>query len=218
MAMATAMNICKASAGTGKTFTLAAYYVGLLLRGVSYRNILAVTFTNKATAEMRVRILGYLYSIAQGDEEVLPFVEKALGTEQTTLTEPVRHRAAECFEQMLLDYDNVQVQTIDAFLLTLLSGMASVLKMSTGLSTELDIDYIISRSVDKLLTTHRSPEAERLLKRYLHVQLDAERQWDVRAAIKAMAMQIYQEQVQKLESGRYSALSCACGGAMAERS
>ena len=41
------LNVCRASAGTGKTFTLAAYYVGLLLSGESYRSILAVTFTKK---------------------------------------------------------------------------------------------------------------------------------------------------------------------------
>ena len=71
------MNVCRASAGTGKTFTLAAYYVGLLLSGESYRNILAVTFTNKATAEMKERILGYLYGIATGTGDEA-FLKKAL--------------------------------------------------------------------------------------------------------------------------------------------
>ena len=51
------LNVCRASAGTGKTYTLAAYYVGLLLSGEDYRSILAITFTNKATAEMSERIL-----------------------------------------------------------------------------------------------------------------------------------------------------------------
>ena len=198
--MSNAINICKASAGTGKTFTLAAYYVGLLLRGVSYRNILAVTFTNKATAEMRVRILGYLYAIANGAQEVVPFVEKALGKRIDAIGEDIRHRAAECFEQMLLDYDNVQVQTIDSFLLTLLTGMAGVLRMSTGLSTELDIDYVIGRAVDKLLTGAMTPEVEKLLKQYLNVQLDNERTWDVRKAVKDMAVRLYQERVQMLET------------------
>ena len=69
------LNVCRASAGTGKTFTLAAYYVGLLLSGVDYRSILAITFTNKATAEMRERIMGYLYAISQGGEQ--GFLERA---------------------------------------------------------------------------------------------------------------------------------------------
>ena len=58
--------VCRASAGTGKTYTLSAYYIGLLLSGESYRNILAVTFTNAATAEMKERILTYLLGIAEG--------------------------------------------------------------------------------------------------------------------------------------------------------
>ena len=63
--------VCRASAGTGKTFTLASRYIALLMgsdRDNLYRNILAVTFTNKATAEMKRRILSYLFIIAEGDE------------------------------------------------------------------------------------------------------------------------------------------------------
>jgi ATP-dependent exoDNAse (exonuclease V) beta subunit len=62
------ITVCKASAGTGKTYTLAAYYIGLLLSGEDYRSILAITFTNKATSEMSERIMGYLYAIGQGGE------------------------------------------------------------------------------------------------------------------------------------------------------
>ena len=48
------VTVCRASAGTGKTYTLAAYYVGLLLSGEDYRSILAITFTNKATASSAI--------------------------------------------------------------------------------------------------------------------------------------------------------------------
>ena len=59
--------IYKASAGSGKTFTLAQnYLVQLLSKGGSHRYILAVTFTNKATTEMKQRILAYLYDLAEG--------------------------------------------------------------------------------------------------------------------------------------------------------
>lgn len=61
--------VYKASAGSGKTFTLAVEYIKLLIENPhGYRNILAVTFTNKATAEMKERILSQLYGIAMQDK------------------------------------------------------------------------------------------------------------------------------------------------------
>ena len=60
--------VYKASAGSGKTFTLAVEYIKLLIANpTAYRNILAVIFTNKATTEMKERILGQLFGIAMGD-------------------------------------------------------------------------------------------------------------------------------------------------------
>lgn len=62
--------VYKASAGSGKTFTLAVEYIKLLIRNPrAYRQILAVTFTNKATAEMKERILSQLYGIQIGDPD-----------------------------------------------------------------------------------------------------------------------------------------------------
>ncbi|MFQ7114301.1 UvrD-helicase domain-containing protein, partial [Hallella bergensis] len=59
------LTVYKASAGSGKTFTLAVEYIKLLVQEPqNYRYILAVTFTNKATEEMKRRILGQLYGIA----------------------------------------------------------------------------------------------------------------------------------------------------------
>lgn len=195
------LNVCRASAGTGKTFTLAAYYVGLLLSGESYRSILAVTFTNKATAEMRERIIRYLHGIAEGGEDDFLRRAKEFMIRDYALSDnDLRLRAERCFREMLLDYDNVQVQTIDAFLQSLLSGIAGVLRMSTGLNTELDIDHIISTAVDELLTTYLTYELRVLLEQYLNVQLEQERQWDVRNAIREMAKQLYNEAVQSLDA------------------
>ena len=62
------LKILKASAGSGKTFSLTLHYITLLLTNEnSYREILAVTFTNKATAEMKERILSVLQGLAIGD-------------------------------------------------------------------------------------------------------------------------------------------------------
>ncbi|MEE4285038.1 MAG: UvrD-helicase domain-containing protein, partial [Mariniphaga sp.] len=59
------LKVYKASAGSGKTFQLVAEYILLLIKNqFSYRNILAVTFTNKATNEMKSRILEQLHQLA----------------------------------------------------------------------------------------------------------------------------------------------------------
>ena len=211
------LNVCRASAGTGKTFTLAAYYVGLLLSGVDYRSILAITFTNKATAEMRERIMGYLYAISQGGEQ--GFLERAKefmisqewkvksqewkvksGKSRVVSDEVLRERAGECFNAMLLDYDNVQVQTIDSFLQTLLSGLASILKLDVGLQTELDINHIVTTAVDQLITVEMTDEVQRMIEDYLLVKLDNDTRWDMRKSIRSMAMEMYNESVQILEA------------------
>src|SRR6185295_8776973 len=65
------LKILQASAGSGKTFSLAAHYLSLLFSDENkYREILAVTFTNKATEEMKTRILEVLKGLATGDENV----------------------------------------------------------------------------------------------------------------------------------------------------
>ncbi len=195
------LNICRASAGTGKTFTLAAYYVGLLLAGEDYRSILAITFTNKATAEMSERIMGYLYAISRGEEDAfLMRAREFMPAHDQDTDEVLRQRAGDCFRKMLLDYDNVQVQTIDSFLQTLLSGLAGVLRMSAGLNTELDIDHVITTAVDQLLTTDLTEADSVILKDYMHLKLDEESRWDVRESLCAMAKELYNESVQMLDA------------------
>ena len=92
------MTVCKASAGTGKTYTLAAKYVALLLDGNSFRSILAVTFTNKATQEMKDRILLFLDRIARGTDknalQIFESVRHNMHLNAKASDESLRERAA----------------------------------------------------------------------------------------------------------------------------
>lgn len=195
------LNVCRASAGTGKTFTLAAYYVGLLLSGESYRSILAVTFTNNATSEMKERIMGYLYQLKQGaNQEFLDKVKTFMIRGASDSDENLRERAGECFKQMLLDYDNVHIQTIDSFLLNLQSGLAAVLKMSAGYTPELDTKRVITRAVDQMLTTDLSERAKYLLVNYVKANLEEDDKSDIRKALIGMAGDLYNESVQMLDA------------------
>lgn len=195
------MTICSASAGTGKTFTLAAYYIGLLLSGEDYRSILAITFTNKATAEMSERIVGYLYAISQGKEKkFLARARQFMLCDNNAPDSLLEQRAGLCFKKMLLDYDNVQVMTIDSFLQTLLSGLASVLHRSAGLNTELDVNHVIEQAVDQLLTTEMSASDRTIIEDYMQLKLDQESQLDVRQNLCTLAKELYNESVQVLDA------------------
>ena len=193
------VTICRASAGTGKTYTLAAYYVGLLLSGVDYRSILAITFTNKATAEMSERILTYLYALSQGKEK--GFLARArqfmIGNCQAS-DEQLAQLAGECFRQMLADFDNVQIQTIDSFMQSLLSGLAGLLQQSAGQNTELDIKQVIARAVDELMS-HVSGEVDAVLQKFVLSRLAEESRWNVRNDLCNLALELYNESVQMLD-------------------
>ena len=196
------VTICRASAGTGKTYTLAAYYVGLLLSGEDYRSILAITFTNKATAEMSERILGFLHGIAEGGEDAFLTYARSFMIRDNNADEALlRRRAGECFSKMLLDYDNVQIQTIDSFLQTLLSGLASILHTTAaGLSTELDVKQVIRTAVEQLLTTDLTEADRVILEDYMQLKLDQESHWDVRKSLCDLAEELYNESVQILDA------------------
>ncbi len=194
------LTICRASAGSGKTFTLAAHYVALLLSGESYRSILAVTFTNKAAEEMKQRILTYLFAISKGQGgDFLKTVQKLHREWGVQITEQTLIRmAGEQFDAILGDYDNMKVGTIDSFLQVLLSGMARMLGKAAGYAIDLDTDHAIRQAVDQLMSTHidEQPGLKQTIADYLNKQMDEERNWDIREQLLAIARELYKESVQ----------------------
>lgn len=195
------LNVCRASAGTGKTYTLAAYYIGLLLSGVDYRSILAVTFTNNATSEMKERIMDYLFQLKDGKNgQFLKRARDFMIDHQADSEQVLQQRAGECFRRMLLDYDNVHVQTIDSFLLNLQNGLAAVLKMSAGYSPELDSKRVITQAVDQLLSVDMTENAKNLLENYAMAKIEEESKDEIRKALIDMAQELYNESVQMLDA------------------
>ncbi len=114
--------VYRASAGSGKTFTLAARYIALLFSGASFHSILAVTFTNKATAEMKQRIIENLYQISTGEiTESEAFLKKVKEFMTKPLPENIKAEAQRHLVQILNDYDHFSIRTIDSFLQILLA-------------------------------------------------------------------------------------------------
>lgn len=107
--------VYKASAGSGKTFTLAAEYIKLLIQNPrAYRQILAVTFTNKATAEMKERILSQLYGIHIADPDSDAYLKRIIA-ETGRSEDEIRKTAGIALSYMLHDYSRFRVETIDSF-------------------------------------------------------------------------------------------------------
>jgi ATP-dependent exoDNAse (exonuclease V) beta subunit len=105
--------ILSASAGSGKTFRLVLKYIcDIIMRPDRYRNILAVTFTNKATEEMKSRIINEIHRLASNSpSQYLEEIIKA-----TQLSEPqIRERALKARTKILHDYSRFTVLTIDRF-------------------------------------------------------------------------------------------------------
>ena len=125
------MKILKASAGSGKTYRLSNTYIDLLLSSSEphpYRHILAVTFTNKATAEMKARILRDL-------------AEKSV-------TDP---RAERLLVDLLHDYGAFSVSTIDRFFQQALKAFAREIGQFADYQIELDKESLIAETMDRIL-------------------------------------------------------------------
>jgi ATP-dependent exoDNAse (exonuclease V) beta subunit len=135
------LTIYSASAGSGKTFKLAGIYLAHLFRSKhNYRKILAVTFTNKATAEMKSRILDQLYSIASGgSSDYLPDLVRETGKSEDIL----RKEAKEILFAILHDFSRFSVCTIDAFFQKVIRSFARETGLHSGFNIELDHSIIL---------------------------------------------------------------------------
>ena len=146
------LKIMKASAGSGKTYSLARTYISLLLRNedrYAYRHILAVTFTNKATDEMKNRILKELHIMATRPAESAyrkDFVPSVFPSE-----EKMQHKAQRVLHDILHDYSAFAVSTIDRFFQQTLKAFSREIGQFASYQVELDRDSLVAESVDRLL-------------------------------------------------------------------
>lgn len=194
--------VYKASAGSGKTFTLAVQYIKLLIEDPrAYRKILAVTFTNKATAEMKERILSQLYGIASGDKDSNRYLKEILKTTQKNEAE-VRRAASEALHNIIHDYSRFRIETIDSFFQSVMRNLARELELGANLTIELNNSEILSDAVDVLIEklTPTSPVLLWLLE-YIDDRIADDRRWNVSGEIKSFGRNIFDESYIEKGSG-----------------
>lgn len=181
--------VYRASAGSGKTYTLALKYISLALKSGSkgFTHVLAVTFTNKATGEMKDRILENLYGLSRGlDANFLEDVK-----EITKLSEQeIQSKSTEMLCYIMNDFDHFRVETIDSFFQSLLTNLAFELGLTRGFKVDLDDKRVISIAVERILRRIDQEEKNglrRIVKESLIRSLEDGKSWDIAKDLKAFA-------------------------------
>jgi len=151
----------KASAGSGKTTRLVAEYISVCLKNPErFRNILAITFTNNATAEMKERIVQTLHDFAFEEnynnlsgsgKAVLEMIKSNLQLEQDKADLFIREKSMALLQQILYDYANFSISTIDSFFQRLIRSFAIELNLNLNFDVELSKEVLFQQTIDVLL-------------------------------------------------------------------
>ena len=188
------LTVYKASAGSGKTFTLATEYIRLLVENPqSYRNILAVTFTNKATEEMKMRILSQLYGIWKQLPEsnnYLKNIQEKTGLAPNVISE----RAGLALNNLTHNYNYFRVETIDTFFQSVLRNMARELDLTTNLRIGLNDYQVEELAVDQLIEDLTTTDVMlQWILKYIMENISDDKSWNVIAQIKKFGQNIFKD-------------------------
>ena len=188
------LTVYKASAGSGKTFTLAVEYIKLLIQNPTcYRNILAVTFTNKATEEMKMRILSQLYGIWKDLPDSFAYMDRILA--ETGLSRSVvQERAGKALHLLLHNYNYFRVETIDTFFQSVLRNLARELDLTANLRISLNDSQVEEQAVDQLIDalTHTDVMLQWLLT-YIMEKISDDHSWNIIGQVKQFGRTIFRD-------------------------
>ncbi|MDR0412456.1 MAG: UvrD-helicase domain-containing protein [Dysgonamonadaceae bacterium] len=201
------IKLYKASAGSGKTYTLALEYIKELLidpAGDNYRHILAVTFTKEATGEMKNRMLAELYGLAFLPGDSAGFAEslrKALAGAGVPLTEKeIQTRAGTVLNKILHDYSRLNVTTIDSFFQRVLRSLARELGKGSRFNLEMNTTKVLQEAVHATIEkAGRDKQLLDWLTTYIEQRLDDDRNWRIENEILEFSQCIYNEFFQEHE-------------------
>jgi ATP-dependent exoDNAse (exonuclease V) beta subunit len=194
----------RASAGSGKTYTLVREFLTLCLSSdnVTYNNILAVTFTNKAANEMKAKILNHLKGIMTDDPDFSNMKREL--SEATQLEEnKLKERAAKLYNRIIHNYSDLNVSTIDSFIQQVSRTFARELNLPNQYKLMLDkrefLDEFIQQ-IDKEICGDEGTLAD-TLSDYVKHKLQEESKWRLDSSIKKFVEKLLKESAYKKGEG-----------------
>jgi len=192
--------VYKSSAGSGKTYTLMLEYLTLALKYPSaYRNILAITFTNKAAAEIKERIISTLKRLS-ADISLMTLKDRELVEKLSAKTgideEKICENATLVLSSILHNYSDFAVSTIDSFMHRVIRSFAFDLKLSQSFEIELDTAMLLNAAVDEMISkVGKDSELTELLKDYVIRKAENDENWDISQALKNKAKALLKEKM-----------------------
>lgn len=205
------LNIFSASAGSGKTYTLARRVIDILIHNpLAYRHILAVTFTNKATAEMKDRIVRDLALMAEATDpkaaDLLSRHEEMSRQRGANLSsDEIRERCAKALRFILTDYSRFSVSTIDKFVQRVVRAFAYEHRLPANYGVETDTTEMLNSAVDHLMASIGDPSKADLLnlvRRLAKSALEEGKNTNVDGQIFTLGQQLLQENSIKITESK----------------
>ncbi len=176
--------IYNASAGSGKTFTLTKEYLKIILASSSnrsFRQILAITFTNKAVNEMKQRILGSLFDFGETNslKEASPMF-LTISEELQMSAEDLQQKAKKTLKEILHNYAFFDVSTIDKFTHRLIRTFAKDLKLPQNFEVILDTALLLDEAIARLINkAGTNEELTTVLLDFALEKANEDKSWDI---------------------------------------
>ncbi len=193
------LQIYKASAGSGKTYLLTENFLKLALENPdNFSKILAVTFTNKASEEMKTRILDELNNLINFKDKANHFasIKRHLNFKND---EDVVKRANIVRDNILHNYSLFHISTIDSFVQKVIRAFSYEMNLSSGYDIELDTQKVIDDLTDMLYKSiSDNKHLQKWLLKYAEHKINDGKNWDFREEIKKLAYEIFKEKFQEL--------------------
>lgn len=191
-------SIYRSSAGSGKTHQLAIEFIALAIKNPTlFNKILAVTFTNKATKEMKERILTFLLKLAnQEDAELLYQL-----AQKTDLSDKIiANNAQIVVGKILHQYSQFSISTIDAFFQKIVKSFAKELGLLGNYKVELDQDKIKQEVIDQIIDElGDDKELTNWLVDFSLAKVDENKSWNIRPQIETLANEVFKESFRPIE-------------------
>src|SRR6056297_2990943 len=187
-----AFHLYKSSAGSGKTYTLVKEYLKIILGNPEYyKKILAVTFTNDAAGEMKIRIINKLNEFSKNNKDTLfNDIKNELNLSENIL----KKRSEKVLKNILHSYSDFSVMTIDSFIFRIMKSFSVDLNLPLSFDVDMDIHNLTRTIVDNLLdSVEKGSYLADIITKFALSKINTKNSWNIETELIKMGNESFKE-------------------------